>query len=83
MDFVNRLGTDKERRVDPAATFPDTNDREEVRSHLANTAANDNGHPNLTGRRLFGNAALKNRGEILNIGMWNVRTLYQSGNQEN
>ena len=83
MDLVNRLGTDKERRVDPPATLPGTSDREEVSSHPVNRAANDDGHPNPTGRRLFDNAVLKTRGEILNIGTWNIRTLYQSGKLDN
>ena len=76
MDLVNRLGRDKEERVDPPATLPDTNGREEDSSHPANRAASDDGHPSPTGRRLFGNAVLKTRGEILNIGTWNVKNLY-------
>ena len=83
MDLVNRLGTDKERRVDPLATLPGTSDREEVNSHPVNRAANDDGYPNPTRRRSFDNAILKTRGEILNIGTWNVRTLYQSGKLDN
>ena len=46
MDLANRLGTDKEGQVNSPATLPDTNDREEVSSHPANRAANDDGHPN-------------------------------------
>ena len=83
MDVVNRIEEDRERRVAPPATLQDSNDREEVSSYLAKRAANDDGHPNPTGRRLFDNAVLKTRGEILNIGTWNVRTLYQSGKLDN
>ena len=83
MDLVNRIEEDREGRVEPPATLPDSNDREEVSSHPANRAANDDGHPNPTGRRLFDNAVLKTRGEILNIGTWNVRTLYRSGKLDN
>ena len=41
MKLANRLGTDKEGRVDTPATLPDANDREEVIRHPANRAAND------------------------------------------
>ena len=69
MNFVNRLEADNEGRVDSPATLRDRNDRE-VSSHPANRAANDDGHPNPAGRRLFDNAVLKTRGEISNIGTW-------------
>ena len=62
MDLVNRFETDKEGRVDPPATLSDTKAREEVSSHAANRAANDDGHPNPTGRSLFDNAVLKTTG---------------------
>ena len=83
MDLVYRLEKDNERQVDPPATLPDTNDRDGVGSHRANRAANDDGHLNPTRSRLLHNAVLKTRGEILNIGTLNVRTLYQSGKLDN
>ena len=79
MDLVSSFEKDKKGRVEPPATPPDTNDREEISSHPANRAGNDDDNANPTGRRLFDNAVLKTRGELLNIMTWNARTLYQSG----
>ena len=81
--LFNGIEEDREGRAEPPATPPGSNDREEVSSHPANRAANDDGHPNPTGKRLFDNAVLKTRGKILSIGTWSVRTLYLSEKLDN
>ena len=71
--------------VEPPATNPLTNDREEESvPKVTRTHHDDNASPNpFTGRQTFDGVSLKTRGRTLCIGTWNVRTMFQAGKIDN
>ena len=71
--------------VEPPATNPLTNDREEESVPKVNrTHHDDNASPNpFSGRQTFDGVSLKTRGKTLCIGTWNVRTMFQAGKIDN
>jgi len=62
---------------------PDTNYREETDTSLVSKSSDEDGSSNPSGRLLSDSVALKTRGGCLQIGTWNVRTLFQPGKLDN
>ena len=82
MDKYNRWSK-KDGEVETLAMDPDNSYREEAPVSMASRSADDENDSNPPGRSSSESAFLKTRGRCIQIGIWNVRTLYQPGKFEN
>ena len=62
---------------------PDITNREEEADPVASNAMDEKGDSNPFGQSLLEGFVMKTWGKLLNIGAWNVRTLYRPGKLDN
>ena len=73
----------KNGKVDTPTMEPDTTNREEEADPVASNAMDEKGDSNPFGWSPLEGVVMKTQGKLLNIGTWNVRTLYQPWKLDN
>ena len=74
---------EKDGEVGTPAMEPDITNRVEEADPVASNATGEKGDSNPFGWATLEGVVMKTQGELLNIGTWNVRTLYQPAKLDN